>query len=825
MEDDPPNSTVFALPSLPLSSSSPLSASVSSRWKTLPLLALLSLFSSVPLSAGALSLPPQLATHLARLLPLRNGFSASALSPTSCRASSSPMHYAFSSVGTEAGSRTEEKREEESEGMNLSASLSDVVVSPSVREFNILLSSLPSLSPLADSHESFSSSPLRGSVSASSSPASSCPSVSSSSSSSSPPCISSSRSRGVSSSQAVLCSSSPSPRPVLGKQTGSSRVYRHLPRVVDGGSLLRTSSRSSDSLPALRFSSLPQSSSAETRSDSEKERRFAAKAGTQASSLRQLAGRKRAETEATPNAVRPLSLENEADIQVVLSSRAVERLLAAPVEIGEQGDCSPASVALLYGVVDRDRDAEKERNGVRGKDGDTTRDAQHSEATDELKRAYRIYVEEVMVFTPSRRSGDGGLSRREKEEGIQNFLLGASPLRAAADRAARHLGLQLVGWASLRPPHLLESGDKRCAFETQRRPQPAGVGSVGPRRHFQRTAQKGREERTGQEQDAAEEAEQRRRVTPAEVLLSLHLHHHREQLRSEDPVPPCSVSSASSLSSSASSFSSSASSFSSSASSLSSSLPLVGLIVHRSLPSAASAPEAGRVEMEAVAVTAHGRDVWRAPVLPSLEEAFALSRARAHEGTGEGEDAGRPGDAGGCVAARHANSTEPRRSEPRARSATGALRRGRELKDFLSVSQKTKEDERAAGMVPLRQPVEIDGALYHTLPTEFFHRYLPVVAEEEEERSRAQAAGEEEEDWTEEVFHFSRIEGEPETHVNFQRRRRRSRDTPQASGSASPSFAELTDLLGKEGLPPGQLLQRLRRFDLLTQVAELLRNK
>ncbi|KEP61099.1 UNVERIFIED_CONTAM: hypothetical protein HHA_251590 [Hammondia hammondi] len=796
MEDEPPNSPFFALPSLPLSSGSPPFASVSSRWKTLPLLALLSL-SSVPLSAGALSLPPQLAAHLARLLPLRTSFSPSALSPTSCRASS-PTHFAFSRVGTEAGGRREEKRGEESEGIDLSPSISGVV-SPSIREFNTLLSSLPSVSDLADSHESLSS-PLRTSFSAPSSPASSLPSVASSSSSSLPPCVSTSRCRGASSSQAVRCSSSPSPHRLLGKQTGSPRVYRHLPRVVDGGLLLRTSSGSSDVSPALRFSSLPENSAAETRSDSEKGRHFAAKGGTGASSLRHLAGRKRPEAEATPNAVRPLALENEADMQVVLSSRAIERLLAAPLEPGEPGDCSPASIALLYGVVKTDRDAEKERNRPRGKDGDTTRDAQDGEATDECKSAYRVYVEEAMVFTPSRPSRDGGASRREKEEAIQNFLLGASPLREAADRAARHLGLRLIGWASLRPPHhRLESGDKGGAFEAPRGPpQPAGVGTVGTRRHFRSSAQRGREEPTGREQRAVEDAEQRRRVTPAEVLLSLHLQHLREQRRSEDPRPP---------------------------SSLSSSLPLVGLIVRRSLPSASSAPEATSVEMEAVALTAHGRDVWSAPLLPSLEEAFALSRARESKGTSEvEEEAGRhPGDGGGCVAAGNASSTKSGRSEPRARSATGGLRRGRQHKYFFSISQKTKEGEHAAGMLPLRQPVQIDGALYHALPTEFFHRYLPVVAEEEEERSGAQA-GEEEEDWIEEVFHFSHSEGEPERHVHFQRRRRRGRNTPQASGNASPSFAELTDLLGK-GLPSGQLLERLRRFDLLTHVAELLRNK
>lgn len=285
-------------------------------------------------------------------------------------------------------------------------------------------------------------------------------------------------------------------------------------------------------------------------------------------------------------------------------------------------------------------------------------------------------------------------------------------------------------------------------------------------------------------------------MTPVEVLLSLHLQHHAENVSgSAAPLSP--------------------------SPSRRSAVPFVSLIVHRTLPRSSLSPAGdGSVEVEALTLTPQGRDVWVTPepLLPSLEEAFALARDGGEEGPSKTED-------GGIVHIRNDGDVEAKRPAASGASpkAVPLRRRVREHKDFFSIAQKNKEETLPmVGVMPLRRPVDVDGRLYRVLPVEFFHRYLPVVAAEEEPREKEDDAPTQDEGWTEEVFYFSHHgEGEPERSFHFQRRGRHGDSGRQPR--APPSVSQLKDLLDG-GLSSGDLLEHLRRFELLTHVAELLRN-
>ncbi|PFH31459.1 hypothetical protein BESB_028940 [Besnoitia besnoiti] len=613
----------------------------------------------------------------------------------------------------------------------------------------------------------------------------------------------------------------------------SRQVSGALPRVVLGSSLLRGNSRNdAASAPALRFSSSsppPVGGRSDGRGKEPTQSRWATRRSQRTFS--QLSGGNR-EADRRDSDVRPLTVESEPDIQVVLAPAAIDSLLAASVDEADAAasPLAPARVALLYGSVEDSTvspaaDSAAERDEVSGRRtggaaGSVSRERPQArgEKAKSERQARRVFVQAVLVLSPPRRrdaaegNGDseGAEGARRSHGDLEHLLLGVSPLRDAADRAARHLGLQLVGWASLRPPRRSLGGSGL----------PAGAQTKRPGAPHLQGAPDTNVDDPANGRGLSEEEAQARRLTPAEVLLALHLQQKESDkdatARACFPRPEESPRSRPSLSVAASRACNEAPA----------PAPLVSLIVHRTQPSSPLGTSAGgSVEIEAVALTQHGRDVFHSPesLLPSLAEVSAASLP-------SGADAG-------VATQRLPRGAESQSIPPvRAPGCAGSVRRFARRRDFSSVAQKRGDLEAetdAANTLQLKKPVEVDRALYQALPVEFFIRYLPVIAApdcrtESEQAADARSPGEggglpESHEWNEEVFFFTHGgDGEPDAHFQFQRSGRPSVQTQGREGRAA-TFAQLKALLNSSP-SPAFLLEHLRRFDMLTHVAELLHN-
>ncbi|PHJ22844.1 putative protease [Cystoisospora suis] len=594
-----------------------------------------------------------------------------------------------------------------------------------------------------------------------------------------------------------------------------------------------------------------------------------------------------------PDEVEELELEDEDDVQVVVSPSALRSLLRAPAcgrpDMLSLEPASRSSVALLYGVV-------LPPGPSLGETEDNTSPPLYaprrepalrlgSRVAEKKQKKKLILRVEAAVVLPCGQSNVGVHAQEEHCQGknqtqageeeafkeLQQLLGPSSPTRAAADRVAAHLGLQLLGWASLRPPRMqrAELGVKGDSDEDkqdterkelnlrwrERRREGARQIVFGRQENSEREEDRKRERRAGAREGTNEEWPQNKpqstALTPTELLLTMILQTEQSHRTENASIPP--PRSATWL------LRQDGSSLSSSARYPPSSVapPLIGLVVQRAI---AGVPGSGgpagvqdsschpsTIEIEAFTSTRHGRRVFETGLLPPVS---ALPSGKYEQ---EQDDKKQNGASRGdkrtrtTVSLKSANSYGGGSSSagyPSRRSPIFSVRKmkrvqGHELFSKEKAKQEEEERKLLAKVFELKGPIEVDGLNYTHLPAEFFYRYLPVSAatvpslscqgqHRQRKKQQDRKAREEEDGESQDGFESSEEHGADFFTLFFDD----GEDSflgPEQRGGCSSSVTQedeavrLKNIL-KAQLPSSRLLRHLRSFPILTQVAGLLHN-